>query len=546
MALSEATLDPSTPDLINLRKILEACIYVPDISDATQSAGLSREQRFCLALDRFESTTRVFDQSYYESEVLQIGTTEDELDNKLRREARQVGVAESHFPVVKRRRTHRSSRHLSHLRQSTQTIDSTVDHKTSTSSSDPSARSSLQPSSLRASISSRPSVSAPPSDRTTARHSTSASNNTHDPTPATSVVSLNSTSSQSSSFSNRIFGKRRDSRHSLTQFFRRGSSSRPSGTRADNLPTDTSLQYSENNSNHGTIAEEPNLASPNSHESQDMSSIQSLSISSRTSISSFGEQQPHQDISGVDKECLESFMQTKAFRQLQALCEEEMHRFNSFATDQHIALPLILGRNYLYSKERKQTKLAELRKEHEAEIEKMEDRHADKELSLREIHRAAMDDKAVRNSTAIKHVTSRIASLGDEATPEHHLRLEEEQSALKRLAKKHEAEMRNLVRYQEGKKLELLRKQEKDLEELSKSLDKSLENQRKEKAAKLHHNISRLDDLVEERRSKLVARFFLRLQILKAMTSETAKIESALPLSILGLPPAFTASLGYS
>jgi DNA repair ATPase RecN len=138
----------------------------------------------------------------------------------------------------------------------------------------------------------------------------------------------------------------------------------------------------------------------------------------------------------------------------------------------------------------------------------MDDRHAEKELSLREIQRIAMEDYAVRNATAVKHVTSRIALLGDEATPEHHLRLEEEQTALKRLAKKHEVEMRNLVRYQESKKLELLRKQEKDYEELSKSLDTGLENQRKDKTAKLQHNISRLDDLVEERRAKLVARFF--------------------------------------
>jgi hypothetical protein len=176
----------------------------------------------------------------------------------------------------------------------------------------------------------------------------------------------------------------------------------------------------------------------------------------------------------------------------------------------------------------------------------MEDRHADKELSLREIQHVAMDDSTIRNATAVKHVASRIALLGDEATPEHHLRLEEEQTALKRLAKKHEVEMRNLVRYQESKKLELLRKQEKEYEEMNKSLETGLDNQRKDKTAKLQHNISRLDDLVEDRRAKLVARFFLRLQLLKLMSNDTASIECALPLSLLGLPAAFTAGLGYS
>jgi DNA repair ATPase RecN len=176
----------------------------------------------------------------------------------------------------------------------------------------------------------------------------------------------------------------------------------------------------------------------------------------------------------------------------------------------------------------------------------MDDRHADKELSFREIQRLGMEDYAMRNATAVKHVASRIALLGDEATPEHLHRLEEEQTALERLAKKHEADMRNLVRYQESKKLELLRKQEKAYEVLSKSLETSLENQRKEKTAKLQYNISRLDDMVEERRAKLIARFFIRLQVLKAMNNDTAAVDAALPLSLLRLPAVFTAGLGYS
>ena len=157
-----------------------------------------------------------------------------------------------------------------------------------------------------------------------------------------------------------------------------------------------------------------------------------------------------------------------------------------------------------------------------------------------------MEDNTIRNATAVKYVSSRIALLGNEATPEHHHRLEEEQSALKRLAKKHEKDMQNLVRYQDSKKLELLRKQEKDYEEMSKSLEASLVTQRKDKTAKLQHNIVRLDELIEERRARLVARFFLKLQVLKCLSNDTVMIEPALPLSLLGLPSAFTASLGYS
>ena len=184
--------------------------------------------------------------------------------------------------------------------------------------------------------------------------------------------------------------------------------------------------------------------------------------------------------------------------------------------------------------------------QHETEIEKMDDRFANKELQLQEIQREAMDDNAARNATALKHVTSRIALLGNEATPEHHYRLQVEQSALKRLGQKHEKEMQNLVRYQESKKLELQRKQEKEYEEMSKSLDTGLMNQRRDKTAKLQHNILRLDELVEERRARMVARFFLQLQILKCLSNDTVMIEPALPLSLLGLPSTFTASLGYS
>lgn len=372
MALSETSFDPSAADLINLRKILEACIHVPDISEATSGhPNLSREQRFCLALDRFESTTKVFDVGTYESEVLHIGTAEEELDERIRREARDVGVIEGHFPTVKRRRIHnRLSKPVSHIHRQSVATDSTTERKASVAFSD-SVRgsgnfngSTYTPPSARASIVSRPSLSAHPSDRTTARHSVLSANTTHEPTPAQSVVSFKSTSSQSSGIS-KFFGKRRDSRHSLSHFFRRDSSSRTSSiSAAEHYP----LSPAEHNANqHHTIEEEPDVASPHSHESQDLSSIQSLSISSRTSVSSFGEQQPDQDLSGVDIERIERFKESIPFRRLQASCDVEIQRFNSFAMDQHIALPLILGRNHLYNQDRVKTRLADLQKEVRAE-----------------------------------------------------------------------------------------------------------------------------------------------------------------------------------
>lgn len=176
----------------------------------------------------------------------------------------------------------------------------------------------------------------------------------------------------------------------------------------------------------------------------------------------------------------------------------------------------------------------------------MEDRHAEKELIVEESLRDKMEENAAWNATAVKHVARRIALLGDNATPEHMQRLEEEQTALNRLAKRHEVDMRNLVRYQESKKLELLRKQEKEYDELSQTLVRELEVSRKDKTSQLQTNISKLDELLEERRARIVARWFLRLQMLKSMSNDTAAVEAALPLSILVLPSAFTVGLGYS
>ena len=157
-----------------------------------------------------------------------------------------------------------------------------------------------------------------------------------------------------------------------------------------------------------------------------------------------------------------------------------------------------------------------------------------------------MEENAARNATALKHVVRRLALLGDEATPEHRHRLEEEQSALQRLARKHEGEMQRLVRYQERKKLELLRKQEKEFEDLSSSFERNLDALTKEKTTQLHINIAKLDDILEDRRAKLVGRWYLRLQIFKTKDKGAATIKPALPLSLLGLPQSFTAALGYT
>lgn len=365
MAVSETTFDASAAELINLKKILEACIFVPDISDAGRQAGLSREQRFCYALGRFETTVRVFDQSHYESEVLHIGSKESEADEGLRKEAREGGVPDNHFPsTAKRRRIQRLSRHQAGLRPYS-TFEPGIERRNTAIMLDATRFAAAQnfgPLSPlpRISISSRPSMNLAASEPRPVQDA----NALHSlPTPATSsVVSFKTTSSQSSWFSNKLLGKRRDS---LMHFFRRDSSRASSSSGGDQVPV-TPLSPGEPPAsyNQNSIAEEPESASSNSHESKDFSSNQSLSISTRTSSSSFTEQpQPFQDISNLDKQKLKNFMQTKPFIQLRTSCEEEMQRFNGFAADQHVSLPLILGRNHVYNQERMKFRLAELRKE---------------------------------------------------------------------------------------------------------------------------------------------------------------------------------------
>lgn len=264
MAVSETTFDASAAELINLKKILEACIFVPDISDAGRQAGLSREQRFCYALGRFETTVRVFDQSHYEAEVLHIGSKESEADEGLRKEAREGGVPDNHFPsTAKRRRIQRLSRHQTGLRPYN-TVDPNADRKYPTMLLEPTISAGTQNFGAlsplpRISISSRPSLNFTASEPRPVRDA----NALHSlPTPATSsVVSFKTTSSQSSWFSNRLLGKRRDS---LMHFFRRDSSRASSGSGGDHFPV-TPLSPGEPPVpyNQHSIAEEPQLLRSN-------------------------------------------------------------------------------------------------------------------------------------------------------------------------------------------------------------------------------------------------------------------------------------------
>lgn len=176
----------------------------------------------------------------------------------------------------------------------------------------------------------------------------------------------------------------------------------------------------------------------------------------------------------------------------------------------------------------------------------MENRHVEKELEEMERHRLATEDSTTRNATALKFVRKRLNLLGEDATPEHHMRLEEETTAMDRLANRHEREMQALIRNQEREKLDLYRQQEKDAEEYQKSLEVDMAFSMQTKLDALGMNVVKLDDLIEDRKARLMSRWYVRLQIAKMEVPETSHVRSPLPLTTLEFPPGFIAAFSYT
>jgi hypothetical protein len=184
--------------------------------------------------------------------------------------------------------------------------------------------------------------------------------------------------------------------------------------------------------------------------------------------------------------------------------------------------------------------------QHNAAVEQLENKHVERELSEIERLRLVMEDNAIRNATALKHLNKRMSLLGNDVTPEHMRRFKDELSAMDRLEKQQDRDLQKLIRNQEREKLDLRRQQEKELENYEKSLDEDLEVQSRTKLAELDGNRLKLEALIEARRERLVGRWYLRLQILKTGESDIAHINDPLPLSVLNLPRSFPESLGYS
>lgn len=153
-------------------------------------------------------------------------------------------------------------------------------------------------------------------------------------------------------------------------------------------------------------------------------------------------------------------------------------------------------------------------------------------------------DKSARNATAIKYLNKRMNLLGDDVTKEHLSRFEEELDAMDTLEKTQERDLQKFHLNQDREKMDLLRQQEKEFEETEKSMDEDNQIRWEIKRAQLVDDVVLLDDLIWERQCRLVDRWFLQLQTIKMEEPEMAHIKESLPLSILGLPSAFTDCFG--
>jgi hypothetical protein len=154
-------------------------------------------------------------------------------------------------------------------------------------------------------------------------------------------------------------------------------------------------------------------------------------------------------------------------------------------------------------------------------------------------HAEQTRDEAVKNATALKYMQARMRLLGDAASPEDKQRLEDEERALEKLARRQLRDMRNLLRDQYREKLALAKEQTKRVGEMRRLVEDDEAGRREAERMDLQQDLDRLEELVHVRSLRLTARWHLTLQIFKQEDPDAFSIKAALPLSILGLPEEF-------
>ncbi|KAF2397492.1 hypothetical protein EJ06DRAFT_151520 [Trichodelitschia bisporula] len=492
MALSStAPFEPTPTSLTNLARIqLYTC--VPDVGPFSLQPSAPKEVHYTFALARFERTERVFEQRAYEKDVLR-GRREVNLDDDAALQAALAGVPNTWvLGKRKRRAIHAHAPPNTHFRAHhahTQSLDTHIHILTHP----------IDPTTLpRKSLPALPTASPHRTFRLAAARS--------------SVVSFLSSSSRSSWAASRP-------RNPLLQLFR------PAAVQAMPFNPPPSPVTT------------PCSSAGDAAVGSSVGSSEGIS-SARTSVSgSLGSFES--GFSAANMARLTGMLAVRVeFVALKRACAEEARRFADFAQHQRVALALIMGRNRLYLEERKESRVAEMRRRHERALEQLETRHLERELAESERQRAVREEYAARNATALKYVNRRLSLLGEAATSDQRSRLADEEGGVERMAAKHGREMRALLRAQERERLDLQREQERELAEFRTELEGNIEENYRGKREGLRVNQIRLEGLVEERRERMVARWFLRLQAFK-MEDPELRPGPPLPLALLECPEGF-------
>lgn len=174
-------------------------------------------------------------------------------------------------------------------------------------------------------------------------------------------------------------------------------------------------------------------------------------------------------------------------------------------------------------------------------MDTLDTRHVAKELELKELQKAEEQEMAERNATALKHVTRRLSILGDAATYEDRKRLFEEQETMNELKRKHARDLASLRRTNGRQRLDLERKQQTELDHVHPRFQAKFVSRAAPRYPRLKQDMSDLAATLHQRRSRLLARWYIQLQKFKAETPNLRSIDAALPLNLLTLPDEFMA-----
>ena len=179
--------------------------------------------------------------------------------------------------------------------------------------------------------------------------------------------------------------------------------------------------------------------------------------------------------------------------------------------------------------------------QYDTEMDALETRQAAKELQVKDMQKVEKDEMAERNATALKHVNRRLSILGDAATYEDRKRLFEEQEMMNELSRKHARDLAILRRTHERQRLDLERKQQNQLGHVHTRFQAKFESRVAPRYPRLRDDMAELTSLLQSRRNRLLARWYIQLQKFKAETPSLSSIEVALPLNLLTFPDEFMA-----